>query len=385
VSPETTALRLHACRGILGAFWRVGGSEVDSVFAEGKALAEQAGDLRLLAILFNLYGNAKGAVGDLRAYHEHAAAALRLAAQTGDPLIQAVIASDAHPFCWTGRLRETVRLVEKAIALGPEDLSLGQDLFGISAYLLGLMLRGEALVEMGCLEEAASDLDRASQHPAEQPTPFIWSQAYHVVRAYRAGDAAGALTHARRALERAEGQQGFLQQVIAQVVFGIALLANREWSGAEEAERHALALARERGVGFGVTAWALCFLAEAKLGQDEPRAALELADEALADARQSGGRLFEMDALLTRARALLRSEGASCAVEVERTLAEVCALIDETEARCREPSIHEISAELARLHGDEATQERELREAHRLFVEMGATGHAMRLRKELAS
>jgi hypothetical protein len=57
---------------------------------------------------------------------------------------------------------------EKAIALGPEDLSLGQDLFGIGAYLCGLVFRGTALVEMGRLDEAASDLDRASQHPAEQ-------------------------------------------------------------------------------------------------------------------------------------------------------------------------------------------------------------------------
>jgi hypothetical protein len=105
----------------------------------------------------------------------------------------------------------------------------------------------------------------------------------------------------------------------------------------------------------------------------------------VADARQSGGRLFETDALLTRARALLGSEGASYAAEVERTLAEVSALIDETEARCREPIVHEIAAELARLRGDEATRERELREAHRLFVEMGATGHAARLRKELGS
>ncbi len=138
------------------------------------------------------------------------------------------------------------------------------------------------------------------------------------------------------------------------------------------------------GVHFGLTAWALCFLAEAKLGQGDPRAALELADEALADARQSGGRLFEMDALLTRARALLGSEGASCAAEVERTLAEASALIDETEARCREPIVHEISAELARLRGDEATSKRELREAHRLFVEMGATGHAERIAPLLA-
>src|SRR5262249_10553034 len=81
-SPETTSLRIQACRGILSASWRVGDAEVDSVFDEGKALAEQAGDLRLLAILFNLYGNAKGAAGDLRAYYEHASEALRVAERT---------------------------------------------------------------------------------------------------------------------------------------------------------------------------------------------------------------------------------------------------------------------------------------------------------------
>ncbi len=74
----------------------------------------------------------------------------------------------------------------------------------------------------------------------------------------------------------------------------------------------------------------------------------------------------------------------SSAAEVERTLAEASALIDETEARCREPIVHEISAELARLRGDEATRECELREAHRLFVAMGATGHAERIAPLLA-
>jgi class 3 adenylate cyclase/tetratricopeptide (TPR) repeat protein len=384
ISPETTSLRMQACRGILSAYWRVGGSEVDSVFAEGKALAEQAGDLRLLAILFDLYGNAKGTAGDLRAYRKHTSEALRLAERTDDPVIQAVIASDPHPFCWTGRLREAVRLTEKAIALGPEDLSLGQELMGISAYLAGLMFRGMALVEMGRLEEATSDLDRASAHPAEHPSPFIWAGAWHVVRAYRSGDLSAALRHAGRALERAEEVGGRFYQVLVQVVLGIALVANHEWRAAEEAERRALALARESGVGFGMTAWALCFLAEAKLGQGEPRTALELADEALVDARQSGGRLFEMDALLTRARALLDSEGASCGAEVESTLADASALIDETGARCREPIVREVSAELARLRGDEATRERELREAYRLFVEMGATGHAERIAPLLA-
>jgi len=80
-----------------------------------------------------------------------------------------------------------------------------------------------------------------------------------------------------------------------------------------------------------------------------------------------------------RARALLGSEGVSGAAEVERTLAELSALIDETQARCREPIAHELSAELARLRGDAAARQRELREAYRLFVEMGATGHAERI------
>jgi hypothetical protein len=82
-----------------------------------------------------------------------------LAERANDPVIQAAIASDAHPFCWTGRLQEAVRLTEKAIALGPEDLSLGQELMGNSAYLAGLTHRGAALVEMGRLEEASSDLE----------------------------------------------------------------------------------------------------------------------------------------------------------------------------------------------------------------------------------
>jgi len=384
-SPETIALYIEACRGILSAAWRVGGSDVDVVFAEGKRLAEQSGDLRSVAILFNVYGNAKGSAGDLRAYHEHASEALRVAGRTGDPMLSAALASDAHPFCWTGRLREAVRLCEQAIALGPDDLSLGRDVFGVSAYLLGSMFRGMALVEMGLLEEASSDLDRASEHPAEQPTPFIWAQAWHVVRAYRSGDVSGALAYARRTLERAEGVGDTVTKVLAHVVLGVALVANEEWNAAEDAERRALEIARKSRVGFGVTAWALRFLAEARLGRGDSPAALELADEALAEARQSGGRLFEMDTLLTRARARLRSEGARGAAEAQRALAEARELITETDAHCRDPVVHEVSAEIAGLLGDAATRDRELREAHRRLVEMGAPAHAERLAREIAS
>ncbi len=121
------------------------------------------------------------------------------------------------------------------------------------------------------------------------------------MRGYLAGDAPGALTHARRALARAEESGVPILLILAQVALGIALVANREWRGVEEAGLRALALAREHGVGFGITARALFFLAEAKLSQGAPHAALALADEALVDAPQTDGRQFELDALLTRA------------------------------------------------------------------------------------
>ena len=54
-------------------------------------------------------------------------------------------------------------------------------------------------------------------------------------------------------------------------------------------------------------------------------------------------------------------------------------LVDETGARCRIAPIQELRAELAGTHGDKGGQDRNLREAHHLFTEMGATGHARRL------
>ncbi len=49
-----------------------------------------------------------------------------------------------------------------------------------------------------------------------------------------------------------------------------------------------------------------------------------------------------------------------------------------------EPEVHEEWAEFARMRRDEATRKCHLREAHRLYTEMGATGHAERVGRELS-
>ena len=84
------------------------------------------------------------------------------------------------------------------------------------------------------------------------------------------------------------------------------------------------------------------------------------------------------------ARIVARARGATARAEVEQLLEESVIFIEETGARALVPLVHEARAELERACGDAAAAERELREAHRLYAEMGATGHAERLARELA-
>lgn len=55
-------------------------------------------------------------------------------------------------------------------------------------------------------------------------------------------------------------------------------------------------------------------------------------------------------------------------------------LVERTQARAHEPHAHEVRAELVHLSGDAAAREPEptFREAHRLFVAIGAPAHAER-------
>lgn len=58
-------------------------------------------------------------------------------------------------------------------------------------------------------------------------------------------------------------------------------------------------------------------------------------------------------------------------------------MVDSTGLGGWRPFLHVERAELARLVGDETACEQEFREAHRLFTEMSATGHAQRVATEL--
>jgi hypothetical protein len=124
-------------------------------------------------------------------------------------------------------------------------------------------------------------------------------------------------------------------------------------------------------------------LARAHFGLAEAERALATAEKAVQACEQAGTQAWEYSALLALARIRHATGGSSGQPEIDAFLRRAALLIQETGARSYEPFLHEVYAQLAGLAGEDASREQELRDANRLFTEMGASGHAARLANEL--
>ena len=127
------------------------------------------------------------------------------------------------------------------------------------------------------------------------------------------------------------------------------------------------------------------WLAEAHQGLGDSERATGLARDALALARGREQPTAETGGNVVLARILLAAQGLRARDETDAVLTRAQELVDATGAYGHEPAIHVELAELARQSGDATGHERELREAHRLFTEMDATGHADRIAAQLAA
>jgi hypothetical protein len=170
---------------------------------------------------------------------------------------------------------------------------------------------------------------------------------------------------------------------MADVGLGMAFLLERDWGQATAAFENALASMHSNAVGLWMETMALDRLAEALLGAGDLAAAEDRARKARELAHTRQARMGFRPMLL--ARIVARARGGTARAEVEQLLEESIAYVEETGARAWLPLIHEARAELERAGGDAAAAERELHEAQRLYAEMGATGHAERVARELGS
>jgi tetratricopeptide (TPR) repeat protein len=211
-----------------------------------------------------------------------------------------------------------------------------------------------------------------------------WSHVWFALHTYFQGETEAALAHSQQAVDVAERIGGSFVRAYAWLTLGSAELMRGQWRQAIDAIERSLAIVRQGRTGVERNAWRLVLLGEAHLGLGDVARAHGLVTEGLETAHARGHRPDETYARLAQARVLLGSPNTIARAEVEAALARVLELARETGAKAFEPLVHVELAELALKLGDEEGSERELREAYRLFTEIGASGHADRLASKLA-
>jgi tetratricopeptide (TPR) repeat protein len=158
-----------------------------------------------------------------------------------------------------------------------------------------------------------------------------------------------------------------------------------EFEQAVESLERSRAIARERRTAVEAEPYRLAILAEAHAGLGDGPRGRELAEQGIELARKGGQLAGEMLAILAFARVLRGSLGAAARSEVEPALARGFELAESSGSRSLEPLLRVELAEVLGLAGDEEGRQRELREAHRIFIEIGATGRAEAVAAELAT
>ncbi len=287
-----------------------------------------------------------------------------------------------------GQIQAGLGLLMTAHARSGEDPGLGAEVFGFSPYLFALWFRGFVLTDMGRHKEARACLDRSADLSRQhgEPENLAWTLGGGCsTLARNTGDRRGAVARAREAVEIAEKIGSHFSRTLAYGALSEALILDREYREAAAAAERSLQIARDTRTGLMDETAHLASLADAHLGLGETERGCVVAEEAAAVGRRRSTQVYEARALVTLARGLLEDEGAEFRGRAEGALSRALSLIDETGNEALRPFVHLERSKLARLAGDEETRERELREAHRLFTEMGATGHAERVAKELDS
>ncbi len=389
-SAESTALSLRARIQILDFGWRLGLSdeEATALFAEGKALATHSGDMRSLAMLIGSYARVRSEAGNAEEAIAHMLEAARVAEQTDNARLKLTLrARLAYSLLTASRYRDALAVAEAAIEWAQADPQLDAERRGFGPSVWLVSFRGFALSWVGRLAEAARELDRGAalaRRHGELET-LCFNHVWQVELAQFTGDASAAMEHARALVEIAEKTGSEQLRVLEYYEIGAAHCLREEWQAAVEALCRALVLARERRTFLDAEAALLLRLAEAYVGSGEVIAARAAVDEALQVGRQRHNKATEGLAMLDYARIWLRSEGAKAREQIEHGLARALTLIEEAGATSYTPFIHLERAELARLSGDAAARQRELREAHRLFLEIGAPIRAAEVARYLES
>jgi class 3 adenylate cyclase len=389
-SEETLALGLGARIFLLGYGWRLGISreEAEAAFSEGERMAAKAGDLRSRVLLLMGYATVKGeSDGELRERARLDRQAFALAEESADPDLHINVAAGAYALMRVGEAREAVAIYDRAIELAGGNPSVGAGFIVGCPYAFCHIFKGGALLTLGQLVEARQILERGMKIAREQGDVATvgWGHQWSALLARFVGEPESALGHAQQALEIAERTGDSFSRASAWYFLGLAENMRGQWRPALEAIERSVEIAREGRTATDAEALRLAALGESYLGLGDVERARGLVEQAVKVSHARGAPYDRAAASMALGRVLLGSTGTAALAEVQGALALALELARASETHVLEPMIHVELAELARQSGEEEECQRELREAHRLFTEIGATGHAERLAGELAT
>jgi adenylate cyclase len=388
-APEHLSLRLTARMYAMQFGWRLGVSQAQAraAFEEAEQLAVRLGDVRARAVLLNGYGAVRGVGdGEVREFARLQRQALALAEESADPMLYMAIVPGAYAFFCTGDLREALASCDRALELADGDLSVGAGINYACPYAWCYGFKGVLVALLGDLAEAGRLIGQARRFAEQQGDLEVvgFSELNAAYLAYFLGEPAALLRHARESLAIADRIGNAFARTYAQTLVGVARGLRGEWAEAVAAHQDSIEIARAGRLGVEEES-RLAVLGEACLGAGDARRARALVEEALPMARQRGNVWSQMLCSVSWARVLLATGGAGEAARIETELRRILGLALRTGAKAVEPLVRVELAELARRRGDEVGRARELRQAHRLFTDIGAGGHAARLEADQAA
>jgi hypothetical protein len=371
---DTRALEADALGQILLMGPRVGGLEDGDQFAVRARQASQESNDPLVSARL-AYGIACWELftGDLEAASEHFPEAVALADTLGGPDLR-IASRYMHALCemFRGSLDLCITLIEAAREISADHPDVRDDLIGYDAGPAILGFLGVAKAFQGLGDEANALLEQGLNAARGHDAPSrSMAHSWASIGATLMGQREFGLARGLRSFEICEPISARNIRGLAMIGLGWAHLANEQWADASDKLRRVWTETTELQRSFA-------YCGRAVLETEGPEAGLAAAEEHTAHNEALGTRLFECMSRLDLADVLARL--AEPPLErIEQELAKASELIDEMGARVLRPRIHEVRALL-----DPAARERELREAQRLYAEMGS-GDEERIAQALAT
>ncbi len=377
-----------ACYQTLNFGWRLGLSEDEmrSTVAECRNSAARIGPALIVRVLcaYAVCLNLRGAV---RENIEPLTEALQIARAERSTDMEIDVSITLEDSMWLlGRLEEAESFCTRVIELAGEDPA-HENFRGTSSYLESLAKRGAVRAELGRHREAREDLEEAIR--LSEDRSLDESLLLSLMMAVSSGELSGAgsesLPRARRLSQLALKSGSSLWTLDASTFAGMAHASSAHWVEAIGLLEHVVERIEERGFPKQGLGRALTALARAYLGAERLAEAGKAAERAVRTCRTGGMKSWECMARLVLARIRLAAEGKPARRKVRAGLERAEQLVEETAAEGYRPFICEVRSMLARVAGDTDAAQTELREARRLFSEMGATEHAERVARELSA